>query len=138
MDERLLPSAPLDLTLKAASDPTRRAILTLLAQNGPTRVTEIAQRFEVSLNTVSKHIMVLERAGLVQRRTVWRAHYIEITLAPLAEIERWFAGLRSIWALRLAALDAVLGKENADEQNPDDRVDHDGQPLHRGPAGPRL
>lgn len=97
--------------LKAASDPTRRDILTLLAQHGPTRVTEIAARFEMSLNAVSKHIKVLEHAGLVSRRTLWREHLIEVRLEPLSAIDHWFAGLRSIWELRLEALDHLLSKE---------------------------
>ena len=101
--------------LKAASDPTRRAILTLLAQNGPTRVTEISARFEMSLNAVSKHIKVLEGAGLVSRRTLWREHLIEAQLAPLAQVDLWFKDLRSIWDLRLEALDHLLTKENPDD-----------------------
>lgn len=108
-------SDPLYLILKAASDPTRRAILTHLAQEGPTRVTEIAQRFDMSLNAVSKHIMVLERAGLASRRTQWREHLIEVQMAPLAEVDRWFASLRSIWALRLDALDAHFAKDAKDD-----------------------
>lgn len=106
---------PLTQTLKAASDPTRRAILTHLAQEGPTRVTEIAARFEISLNAVSKHIMVLEQAGLVSRRTQWREHLIEVQMAPLAEIDRWFAGLRSIWEQRLDVLESLIAKENDDD-----------------------
>ena len=94
--------------LKATSDPTRRDILTLLAQNGPTNVTEIAARFEMSLNAVSKHIKVLEGAGLVSRRTLWREHLIEVRMEPLVTIDRWFAGLRSIWELRLEALSTLL------------------------------
>ncbi|WP_309664781.1 metalloregulator ArsR/SmtB family transcription factor [Tabrizicola sp.] len=78
----------LTLILKAASDPTRRAILTHLAQEGPARVTEIAARFVISLNAVSKHIMVLERAGLVSRKTHWREHLIEVLMQPLGEIDR--------------------------------------------------
>ncbi len=101
--------------LKAASDPTRREILTLLAQNGPTRVTEIAARFEMSLNAVSKHIKVLEGAGLVSRKTLWREHLIEVRMEPLAEIDRWFAGLRSIWDLRLEALATLLTKGDDDD-----------------------
>ncbi|MBL4927723.1 ArsR/SmtB family transcription factor [Fuscibacter oryzae] len=129
---------PLGDVLKAAGDPTRRAILTLLAQNGPTRVTEIAERFATSLNAISKHIMVLERAGLVSRRTVWRAHYIEATLGPLAGVEQWFAGLRSIWALRLEALDAVLTQEAPDGPRDDSRADPDRFADHPRPGGPRL
>lgn len=106
---------PLTRTLKAASDPTRRAILTHLAQEGPTRVTEIAARFKISLNAVSKHIMVLEQAGLVSRRTQWREHLIEVQMAPLAEIDRWFASLRSIWEQRLDVLESLFAKENDDD-----------------------
>ncbi len=103
---------PLDSILKAASDPTRRAILTLLAQHGPMRVTDIAQRFDMSLNSVSKHIKVLENAGLATRRTEWREHLIEVQMDPLTEIDHWFAELRSIWALRLDALDEALKEKD--------------------------
>ncbi len=98
--------------LKAASDPTRRAILTHLAQEGPLRVTEIAARFDMSLNAVSKHIKVLESAGLVSRRTQWREHMIEVQMAPLTQIDRWFGGLRSIWDMRLEKLDLALTTES--------------------------
>lgn len=101
-------SDPLGTILKAASDPTRRSILTLLAQNGPMRVTDIHAQFEMSLNSISKHIKVLEKADLVVRRTEWREHLIEVQMAPLAAIDDWFAGLRSIWDLRLEALDSLL------------------------------
>ncbi len=97
--------------LKAATGPTRRAILTLLAQEGPTRVTEIAAHFDTSLNAVSKHIKVLKAAGLVSCRTLWRAHAIAVQLEPLAEIDRWFQDLRSIWAKRPEALGTVLSGE---------------------------
>ena len=99
--------------LKAASDPTRREILTLLAQQGPLRVTQIASHFEMSLNSVSKHIKMLEKAGLVSRRTEWRDHLIELRMDPLRDIDLWFDDLRSIWALRLEALDNLLTKEPA-------------------------
>ncbi|MEP2531006.1 metalloregulator ArsR/SmtB family transcription factor [Shimia sp.] len=102
----------LNAILKAASDPTRRAILTLLAQFGPMKVTDIARRFDLSLNAVSKHIKVLEAAGLASRRTEWREHLIEVEMAPLSQIDRWFADLRSIWALRLDALEAALKEED--------------------------
>lgn len=109
-------SIPPDLTeiLKAAADPTRRAILTLLAQEGPLRVTEIAAHFETSLNAVSKHIKVLEAAGLVSRRTLWREHMIEVQMAPLRQIDRWFTELRSVWDMRLEALETLLTQEKPD------------------------
>ncbi|MBF9032047.1 metalloregulator ArsR/SmtB family transcription factor [Rhodobacterales bacterium HKCCE3408] len=110
-------SEPLSRVLKAASDPTRRAILTFLAQNGPQRVTVIAAQFDMSLNAISKHIKVLETAGLVSRRTEWREHLIEVDMAPLNRVEAWFAGLKSIWALRLDALDRHLQQKAADDDD---------------------
>ncbi len=107
MVERITSDALSDI-LKAASDPTRRAILSFLAQQGPMRVTDIHRQFDMSLNSVSKHIKVLERAGLVIRRTEWREHMIEVQMAPLSAIDDWFAGLRSIWELRLEALDTLI------------------------------
>jgi DNA-binding transcriptional ArsR family regulator len=101
--------------LKAAADPTRRAILTLLAQTGPTRVTEIAARFDMSLNAVSKHIKLLEGARLVSRRTLWREHMIEVQMEPLATIQAWFDQLRSIWEIRLDTLEILLTKEKKDD-----------------------
>ncbi len=97
--------------LKASSDATRRSILTTLVQQGPTRVTELAGRYDISLNSVSKHIKVLEAAGLVTRKTLGRVHLIEASLAPLSAVEDWFANLKSIWALHLEALDDILTKE---------------------------
>ena len=97
--------------LKATSDPTRRAILTLLAQEGATRVTDLADHYDMSLNSVSKHIKVLESAGLVTRKTIGRTHLIEANMAPISEIDEWFKKLRSIWELRLEALDQLLTKE---------------------------
>jgi DNA-binding transcriptional ArsR family regulator len=94
--------------LKAAGDTTRRQILTLLVQEGPLRVTALAAHFDMSLNSVSKHIKVLEEAGLVTRRTMGREHFIAAELEPLRVTEDWFAQLKSIWELRLAALEAML------------------------------
>ena len=101
--------------LKAVSDPTRRNLLTLLVQHGPTRVTDLAAQFDMSLNSVSKHIKVLEKAGLVSRQTAWREHLIAANMDPVTEIDRWFTQLRSIWDMRLEALDDALTKESPDE-----------------------
>jgi len=101
--------------LKAASDPTRRAVLTLLVQHGVMRVTDLAAHFEMSLNSVSKHIKVLEKAGLVSRKTSWREHLIEANLEPINEIDRWFAELRLIWDVRLEALDDLMTKDPGDD-----------------------
>lgn len=106
-----------DLTaiLKAAADPTRRSILTLLAQHGPMRVTDLAKRFDMSLNSVSKHIKTLEAAGLVGRRTEWREHLIELKPDRLNLIDQWFADLRSIWDMRLEALETMITKDDPND-----------------------
>lgn len=101
--------------LKAAADPTRREILTLLAQHGPMRVTDLARHFDMSLNAVSKHIKTLESADLVSRTTAWREHMIELHPDRLHLIDAWFKDLRSIWALRLEQLDLLVAKDKTDD-----------------------
>ena len=105
----------LNAVLKATSDPTRRKIVTMLAQHGPLRVTDIARSFDMSLNSVSKHIKVLEAAGLVNRETRGRIHLISANMEPVRLIDAWFGQLRSIWDIRLETLDDILTKENNDE-----------------------
>ena len=97
--------------LRAASDPTRRAILTILVQEGPARVTDLASRFDMSLNSVSKHIKTLEQAGLVSRRTDWREHLISPEMEPIGLIDAWFGQLRSSWSMRLEKLAVILKEE---------------------------
>ena len=101
--------------LKAASDPTRRAILTLLAQHGAMRVTDLSRHFEMSLNSVSKHIKTLESAGLVSRKTEWREHMIELDPERLALIDAWFRDLRSIWSMRLEKLEMMMKKDHEND-----------------------
>lgn len=102
--------------LKAVGDVTRRHILTLLVQEGPSRVTALAAHFDMSLNSVSKHIKVLEEAGLVTRKTLGREHFIAAELEPVREVEEWFAELKSVWELRLTALEDILvSKEQENE-----------------------
>jgi len=102
--------------LKAVSDGTRRSLLTLLCQQGKTRVTDLARVYDLSLNAVSKHIKVLEKAGLVKRETVGRTHWIAADLTQTVAIEDWFKSLKSIWALRLESLNTLIKEgENNDE-----------------------
>ena len=101
--------------LKAVSDTTRRALLTQLCQQGPVRITDLAACYEMSLNAVSKHIKVLEKAGLVERTTIGRTHLIEVNLNQIALVEDWFKQLKSIWELRLDKLDDLL--TNGDKDN---------------------
>ncbi len=102
----------LDRTLTALADPTRRAILDRLAR-GPARVTELAEPFAMSLNAVSKHIRVLERARLVRRERRGREHRLWFDPLPLEEAADWIARQRTFWTARLDALEAALRAEDA-------------------------
>jgi DNA-binding transcriptional ArsR family regulator len=93
--------------LVALSDPTRRAILERLS-NGESRVTELARPFTMSLNAVSKHIRILERAQLVRRRCVGREHFLSLNREPLDEAAAWIEAQRAIWTARLDALGELL------------------------------
>ena len=98
----------LSVLLKAVSDSTRRSLLTQLCQQGPSRVTDLANYYDMSLNAVSKHIKILEKSGLVQRKTLGRTHWIEVNLEQVSVIEEWLKQLNSIWALRLEKLNEIL------------------------------
>ncbi|URI10698.1 metalloregulator ArsR/SmtB family transcription factor [Aquincola tertiaricarbonis] len=102
----------LDHTMTALADATRRAILRRLAR-GEARVTELAAPFAISLNSVSKHIRILERAQLVQRRVVGREHLLSFNPAPLAEAGAWIHEQQAFWSQRLDALEAALLAEDA-------------------------
>jgi DNA-binding transcriptional ArsR family regulator len=97
----------LDDTLTALADPTRRAILARLAQ-GEARVTDLARPFPISLNSVSKHIRMLERAKLVRRRIEGREHVLTLDPAPLDEAADWIAEQKTLWAWRLGELERAL------------------------------
>src|SRR5262245_15232160 len=91
---------PLGHVLAAVPDPTRRAILDHLAR-GPARVTDVAAPFSMSLNAVSKHVKVLEKAGLVDRVRQGREHTLELNAAPLEEVVRWAHRYERFWNERL-------------------------------------
>src|SRR5690348_14019718 len=97
----------LDHTLIALADETRRGILERLA-GGEARVTEVAAPFDISLNSVSKHIRILERAGLVRRRVVGRDHFLSLDSAPLDDASEWLQRQRLAWGRRLDRLEAAL------------------------------
>ena len=100
-------SRNLDLTLAALADGTRRAILAKLGE-GEARVTTLAEPFDISLNSVSKHIRMLERADLVRRRISGREHFLSLNPAPLDHAAAWINHQREFWSTRLAALDRLL------------------------------
>lgn len=104
--------ANLDETLLALADATRRAILHRLTE-GEARVTDLARPFDMSLNAVSKHIRLLERARLVRRRKVGREHLLSLNPKPLDAAAKWIAEQRTLWISRLEALDAMLQAEDA-------------------------
>lgn len=97
----------LDGVFHALASKPRRQILGRLT-SGPLRVTDIAGHFDVSLNTVSKHLKVLERAGLVQREIKGRAHVCRANEQALEEAQRWITRYREFWSLRLERLDHFL------------------------------
>ena len=101
--------ATLDRVFAAVADPTRRSILDALALK-PATVTEIARRFPVSLNAVSKHLMTLERAGLIEREIRGRQHLCSLRTEPLSEALAWMERSCRFWNDRLDALEAHLAK----------------------------
>lgn len=105
-------STRLDELFGAVSDATRRAILERLAQSDA-RVTELASAFPISLNSTSKHIRILERAGLVTRTVRGREHVLSLNGGPMAEAAAWMEFYRRFWEDRLAALENfVVEKRN--------------------------
>ena len=98
---------PLSTTLSALADPTRRAILARLSC-GEATVNELAEPFEISLPAISRHLKVLEAAGLITRgrEAQWRPCRLEVT--PLMEVETWLAHYRRFWAANLDQLDLYL------------------------------
>src|SRR5215208_6825018 len=102
-----MPTGTLDATFAALADPTRRAILARLA-SGEASVNELAEPFEMSLPAISKHLKVLERAGLIARGrdAQWRPCRLEA--APLKEVANWVAHYRAFWEASFDRLDDYL------------------------------
>ncbi len=111
-------SDTLSATFAALADPTRRAILSRLA-HGAASVKELSAPFEMSGPAVSKHLRVLERAGLIQRgrEAQWRPRTLDA--APLKEVAEWAGEFRRFWDASYARLDVYLQQIQA-EENPDD------------------
>jgi DNA-binding transcriptional ArsR family regulator len=102
--------AELNQIFSALADPTRRAILRGLTKHSAT-IQEIAQPFPVSLNAISKHVMVLERAGLVRRQIRGREHHCWIDPKPLREANLWLEHYRQFWEHRLDALEVYVARK---------------------------
>ena len=102
--------ASLDHVLAAIADPTRRAILARLSR-GPARVTDVAEPFEMSLAAVSKHVLMLERAGLVRRARLGREHRLTLDARPLRQVARWTSRYERFWNERLDRLEAFFAQK---------------------------
>ncbi len=110
---------PLSRVFRALGDPTRREMLRRLSA-GERTVTELAEPFEMSLAAASKHVQVLERAGLVQRTVDGRKHHCRLVPARLAQAQQWLAFYERFWNDRLDALGAMFAaraKTKGDDAN---------------------
>jgi DNA-binding transcriptional ArsR family regulator len=104
------PHAALDLVFAALSDPTRRGLLSLLTQT-ELCVTELARSFSISLPAVSKHLRVLEKAGLIRRERDGRVHRLRLEAKPMRDAAAWIERYREFWEGRLDALADYLEKQ---------------------------
>lgn len=122
----------LDLTMTALAHPARRAILERVMRR-EARVTDLAEPFAMSLNSISKHIRVLERAQLVRRRRLWREHWVSFNPAPLDEASAWIEKRRAFWT-------ALLGNQERLHHEPSELAESDfyrskgsrGRPMYQG------
>ncbi len=110
-----LQETSLNQTYAAIADPTRRAILIRLMQS-EARVTELAEPFDISLNAVSKHLRVLERAQLIRRTIKGRDHYLSVNIEPLQEAAEWIETYQQFWEKRMDALEIFLVKKNSQKK----------------------
>jgi DNA-binding transcriptional ArsR family regulator len=108
----MLAAERLDVTFAALADPTRRAILTRLA-SGQASVTELAQPFAMSQPAISKHLKVLERAGLISRGRDAQRRPRRLEAKPLAEATQWLEAYRRFWEGSFQRLDALLDELKA-------------------------
>lgn len=111
-------------TFAALADPTRRAILTTLRERGEASVTELATPFELTPRAISKHIGVLEAAGLVSRGRDAQRRPSRLRVEPLVEVDAWLEDYRTTWEHRFTALEADLA---ADDPHPDNAPAHESQ-----------
>jgi DNA-binding transcriptional ArsR family regulator len=111
----MTPSARLDATFAALSDPTRRAILARLA-TGEASVTELAKPFDMSQPAISKHLKMLERAGLISRGRDGQRRPCRIEISALDAANQWIERYRNLWNANLDRLERLLAAEMQDEK----------------------
>ena len=119
--------APLDSTFAALSDATRRGILARLARQGETSVSELAAPYKMSLPAVSKHLRVLEQAGLVARQKDGRVHRCRLRAEPMKDAAAWIEHYRQFWETQLDTLAHYL----EDSVSQDIRGNHGKQSAKR-------
>lgn len=112
------PSSHLDATFAALADPTRRAILARLAL-GEATVTELAQPFAMSQPAISKHLKMLERAGLISRGRDAQRRPCRLEAQALADASGWLEGYRQFWEATFQRLDTLLDEMKAQSGGPD-------------------
>jgi DNA-binding transcriptional ArsR family regulator len=126
-------SPQLDATFAALADPTRRAILARLA-SGEIAVGELAKPFDMSLPAISKHLKVLERAGLVSRgrEAQWRP--VKLEAAPLKEAASWIEHYRKFWEQSFDRLESYLQRLQAEAAKPKPAIKPSSKEKKRGPG----
>ncbi|QDV52261.1 ArsR/SmtB family transcription factor [Gimesia fumaroli] len=107
----------LDRTFHALGDGTRRKMLSLLAKRGEVTASDLGAPFEIAQPTVSKHIRVLEQAGLISRRVEGRVHRFQLQIKPFNEAQKWISKHREFWEGSLDALGDLLEEMSADEES---------------------
>ena len=118
MVERSTTEPGLDQLFQALADGTRRAMLAELSR-GPRSVGALAEPFDMSLAAASKHVKVLERAGLLRREIDGRTHHCHLERAPLQEGAAWIERIESFWTQRLDALEEALRDADASQSAED-------------------
>ena len=105
----------LDAVFHALADATRRAMLHQLS-SGAKNISELAEPFDMSFPAVSKHIRVLEKAGLISRKVEGRSHICQLEPTPLASADEWLSFYKGFWTKRFDALETLLKAEDASSE----------------------
>lgn len=105
----------LDTTFAALADPTRRLMLASL-KDGERTIGDLARPFPTSFENARKHVAILERAGLIERRKAGRQQWCRLRPAPLAEADQWLRQWETFWTGRLDRLEAIIAADQADSE----------------------
>lgn len=114
MSDSIIPlEQRLDLVFHALANQTRRALLAQLLE-GPHMVTELAKSYKISLNAISKHLLVLERAGLVDRKVEGRVHSCSLQAGPMNNVDQWLKHYEGFWQSNLDSLAKYAEEKHAE------------------------